>query len=73
MFTAEDLTNVENAIREIISGARTVSFAMSGNTATYQAADLPQLQELRKEIRTELAFESGAAARRTYAKQGGRG
>jgi len=73
MYTATDLTNVEEAIRAIIAGEREVSMTMDSKSATYTDANLKDLQSLRTEIINDLAINAGTCSLRTYAKQGGRG
>jgi hypothetical protein len=73
MYTATDLTNVEEAIRAIIAGEREVSMTMDGKSATYTDANLKDLQSLRGEIINDIAINAGTCSLRTYAKQGGRG
>lgn len=73
MYTATDLTNVEEAIRAIIAGEREVSMTMDGKSATYTDANLKDLQSLRTEIINDIAINAGTCTLRTYAKQGGRG
>jgi hypothetical protein len=73
MYTATDLTNVEEAIRAIIAGEREVSMTMDGKSATYTEANLKDLQNLRTDIINDIAINAGTCTLRTYAKQGGRG
>lgn len=73
MYTATDLTNVEEAIRAIIAGEREASMTMDGKSVTYTAAELKDLQDLRTKIINDIAINAGTCAFRTYAKQGGRG
>ncbi len=72
-YTSTDLTNVETAIRAIISGTRTVSLSMGDKTIQYTAVDLPALRSLRDEIKAEIGATAGTCSPRTYARQGGRG
>lgn len=72
-YTAADLTNVEDAIRAIVAGTRTVSLTMGDKSIAYTPADLPTLTRLRDAIRYEVGLAEGTYAPRTYAKQGGRG
>ena len=73
MYTATDLTNVEEAIRAIIAGEREVSMTMDSKSATYTDANLEDLQKLRTNIINDIAINAGTCTLRTYAKQGGRG
>lgn len=72
-YTQTDLDNIENAIRTIISGTRTVSLSMGDKMIAYTAVDLPTLQKMRDAIKYEIGIAAGTYFPRTYAKQGGRG
>lgn len=72
-YTADDLTNIETAIRALIAGTRTVALTMGDKSISYEKSDLPALTKLRAEIRYEVGLAAGSYAPRTYAKQGGRG
>jgi hypothetical protein len=71
-YTSTDLTNIEEAIRAIIAGTRTVSLTMGDKSISYTAIDLPALRALRDEIKAEVGVAAGTCSPRTYARQGGR-
>jgi hypothetical protein len=72
-YTSADLTNIENAIRAIIAGTRTVNLSMGDKAIQYTLVDLPHLRALRDEIKAEVGAAAGTCSPRTYARQGGRG
>ena len=53
-YTASDLTNVEAAIRALMSGTRTVRVTMGDKTFEFAQADLKSLRELKAEIALEV-------------------
>jgi len=53
-YTAQDLTNVEAAIRALMSGLRKVRLSMGDKSIEYAQADLKALRELKQEILTEV-------------------
>ncbi len=71
-YTQADVIAIEEAIRALITGTRTVSLSMGDKSIRFTEAELPRLQQLRDSIKTELALASGTVNRRTYAKHGGR-
>lgn len=60
-FTSADLTNVQNAIVELATGARTVSLSMGDKSITYGQAQLKDLQALRDLIIAEIGTGDGRA------------
>jgi hypothetical protein len=50
-FTADDLENIEDAIREITAGKRVVQVTLQDRIERYSDAQLPDLQRLRDTIR----------------------
>ena len=58
-FTSADLTAVETAIAAVRDGSRAISVVIAGNTIQYQACDLYKLQNLRGQIKAELAVAAG--------------
>jgi hypothetical protein len=57
-FTTTDLTNVEAAIRALMSGTRKVRLSMGDKSIEYAQADLKELRELKGEILAEVQTET---------------
>lgn len=53
-YTATDLTNVEVAIRALMTGTRTVRVSMGDKMVEFAQADLKALRELKAEILLEV-------------------
>lgn len=71
-WTSSDLSSIETAILNLVSGSRAVSVTFSdGKTIRYHETDLQHLRSLRNEIRSEV--NASSFNRRVYAKNGGRG
>ena len=60
-FTSSDLTSVETAIINLAKGDQIVSVTVQGRTTQYNQASLPQLRELRAEIRSDIATTNSTA------------
>jgi len=73
MYTQTDLQNIEQAIRDIIDGKRTVSLSMGDKAITYTKTDLAELRQLRNEIAFEVGCQARRYSPRVYAAQGRRG
>lgn len=71
-WTATDLANIEEAIRALVAGSRTVSLTMGDKSIAYEKSDLAALIRLRDGIKYEVGLAAGTYSPRTYAKQGGR-
>ena len=67
-FSKSDLANVEQAIRDLVTGQRIVDVTIQGKQITYAQTKLPEL----KALRSNIAKEVGSIPHRVYAKNGGR-
>jgi hypothetical protein len=63
-FTADDLENIEDAIREITAGKRVVQVTLQDRVERYSDAQLPDLQKLRDTIRNEINAGSSVTTKR---------
>jgi len=70
-YTETDLTNVEAAIRALMSGTRKVSFSMGDKSVTYAQTDLDELRELKHDILGEV--QTVAARPRFFLASTGKG
>jgi len=68
LYSASDLTNVQDAIRALSIGAREVEVTIGAKKVRYAEADLNVLLNLQTIIRQDL----GQIVSRTYAKNAGR-
>ena len=59
-YTSDDLTSVETAIRNLIAGRRVASVTIGGETVQYSQVDLPQLRQIRDEIKGDVAAADGS-------------
>ncbi|MBN1664848.1 MAG: hypothetical protein JW943_14705 [Deltaproteobacteria bacterium] len=53
-YTSTDLSNVEDAIRAIVSGKRVVRCSIGDKVFEFAQADLTKLRELKGEILSEI-------------------
>ena len=60
-FSVTDLSNIEAAILALATGTRVVSVTINGKTMEYGAADLNQLESLRRTIASEVNAAAGKA------------
>ena len=58
MYTDRDLKKIKRAILSLAEGKRVVSVSINGREVRYGQAELPQLQELAKEIQSQLTKAS---------------
>ena len=58
MYTERDLKKIKRAILSLAEGKRVVSVSINGREVKYGQAELPQLQELAKEIQSEITKSS---------------
>ena len=63
-YTSADLTAVETAIDAVRDGERAIAVTIAGKTIQYQACDIYKLQNLRGQIKAELAVASGTSRSR---------
>lgn len=54
-WTAQDVIEIEQAIRELQSGKRRTKFVIDGEVAEYAAVDLPQLRALLADVKSAVA------------------
>ena len=59
----QDITNLEEAIKEIIAGERTVTFTTIDSSYTYQQLDLKQARELLAEWKIQVNSAAAAGSR----------
>ena len=57
-FTATDLTNIETAIMDIVSGKRVVATEFGGQRREFQRTDLNKLMDLRNMIQADVNANS---------------
>lgn len=72
-YTSTDLTNIAEAIRDLVAGERAVSLSLGDKTITFADVDLPKLEALERKVRYEIGLANGTYAVRTHAKNAGRG
>ena len=58
-YTAADLANIEEAIVKLAMGARVVRVTIGDKLIEYGQAQLPELQELRDQMKNEMQAASG--------------
>ena len=74
-YTAANLTAVETAISDLVTGKkRMVEFSMpDSRVERYTDAKLPELRELRREIKEELSLTNNSRASRVFLSRHSKG